>query len=188
MRTGIFGGRFDPIHIGHLILARDVLEHANLDRILFLLSYSPPHKKVSLDFDSRLQLLEVALSSYEKFEACTIEKDLALHKSYTVEILKALKERLNEDELFFIMGEDQFLKLDTWYKPEELFKLSNVVVLKRHEGEQKTRYSEKVMYINQRIVEISSTEIRERIKKGLPITCFVPQSVEQIIKEKGFYL
>lgn len=187
MRIGIFGGRFDPVHIGHLILAQDVLEHAHLDKILFLLSYSPPHKEVSLSFENRLLLLKTALTPFKKFEVCTIERELALEKSYTVRVLEVLKKRFYKDELFFIMGEDQFINLNTWYKPHKLFELSKVIVLKRHEGEIKTYLSDRVLYVNRRIVEVSSTEIRERIKNGLPITCLVPSEVETLIKEKGFY-
>ncbi len=187
MKIGIFGGRFDPVHIGHLILAQDVIERTGLDKILFLLSYSPPHKDVSLSFENRHLLLQAALSSFERFEICTIEKDLALEKSYTVKILSALKKNYPDDELFFIMGEDQFERLNTWYMPEKLFELSKVIVLKRHEGKVTSPFSEKVMYVNKRIIEISSTEIRERIKRGLSITCMVPFEVERLIKEKGFY-
>ncbi len=188
MRIGIFGGRFDPIHIGHLILAQDVLEEAKLDKILFVLSYSPPHKEVSLSFENRLLLLKEAISRYSKFEVSTIERELALEKSFTVKILESLKIRMPGYEFFFIMGEDQFIHLDTWYQPEKLFELASIIVLKRYDRDIRTPFSEKVLYINRRIIEISSTEIRTRIKKGLPITYLVPREVEKIIKEKRFYL
>jgi len=187
LKVGIFGGRFDPVHIGHLILARDVLEHLKLDKILFLLSYTPPHKEVSLSFENRLKLLRAALLSEPYFEVCTIEKDIGLKKSYTALVLEKLAESMPGNKLYFIMGEDQFAKLNTWYMPEKIFKIANVVVLKRHEEELKTTYLERVFYVNRRIIEISSTEIRERIKKGLCIRHLVPEKVAEIIISEKLY-
>ncbi len=187
MKVGIFGGRFDPVHIGHLILARDVLEHLNLDRILFLLSYTPPHKEVSLSFEMRLKLLKAALSMEPSFDVCTIERDLGLEKSYTALVLKELSKSMRTDSLYFIMGEDQFLKLHSWYMPEKIFEIANVVVLKRHEKDIKTDFSGRVQYVNRRIIEISSTEIRERLKRGLSIKHLVPHEVEKIILSENLY-
>ena len=187
MKVGIFGGRFDPVHIGHIILARDVLEHLGLDNILFLLSSSPPHKEVSLSFESRLKLLEAAISPDPAFKVCTIEKELGLRKSYTALVLEKLYEIMPNDELYFIMGEDQFIKLDTWYMPEKIFEIARVVVLKRHEEEIKTAFSDRILYVNKRIIEVSSTEIRNRLKKGLPIRHLVPERVAEIIDTYNLY-
>lgn len=187
MKVGIFGGRFDPIHIGHLILARDVAEHVGLDKVLFLLSYTPPHKEVSLSFDNRLRLLKAALDSEPDFEACTIERELALKKSYTAIVLEKLSQTMPQDNLFFIVGEDQFEKFNRWYKPKKIFQIAHVVVLKRHERGTTTSFLSNVLYVNKRIIEISSTEIRDRIKKGLPIHHLVPHNVAKIIEAEKFY-
>ena len=187
MKIGVFGGRFDPVHIGHLILAQDVLEHAKLDKILFLLSYSPPHKNAILSYENRLKLLDAALEKEAFFETCTIEKTLNLKKAYTAIVLEELSKKMPHDDLYFIMGEDQFMNLSSWYMPHKIFEFARVIVLKRYKGKMQSDFSDDVLYVNRRIIEISSTEIRERIKKGLPITYLVPQKVEEIIKREGFY-
>ncbi len=187
MKLGIIGGRFDPVHIGHLILANDVMDNLSLDRIIFMLSYTPPHKETFLDFNSRYELLKRALSDYEQLEASDFERKIKLPTSYTALVLDEYKKRFPERDLYFILGEDQFLDIDNWYKPEILFDKAQIVVLKRNENKIKSSYLSRVLFVNRRIIEISSTEIRNRIKRGLSITNFVPKAVEQIIVERRFY-
>jgi len=191
-KIGVFGGRFDPPHIGHLLAAIDTKERLLLKKIVFLVSYKPPHKKAFAPFTDRLKMTELAVSRYEGFEASGIEEKLTTEKSYTVPVLKELKRMWGNKKIYFIMGEDQFHSIESWYNYKELFEIVEVVVLSRP-GESKKRpmiersLIEKVEFVNQREIEISSSEIRERVRKGLPISFFVPPEVEDYIKKKGLY-
>jgi len=178
-RVGVFGGRFDPIHLGHLIVAQDVAEKLSLEKILFLVSYRPPHKATFTPFRHRFRMVQLATMNNPLFKASDFEKRLNLVKSYTVEVLsEMLKTELKGKSVFFMMGTDQFLSMETgWYKPEKLFELARVVVLKRpcsaHIKPTMSKFAEKALFINQRQIELSSTEIRDRLRKGLTIKYLV---------------
>lgn len=190
-RIGIFGGRFDPIHIGHLIVAQDLLDRVGLEKVLFLVSHNPPHKSVEAPFQDRYRMVQLAISSNPKFEVTDIEWRLNLKKSYTVLVLKELKKDYPDSEFYFIMGYDQFIKLPTWYKVGELFKLAKLIVLQRlteKNGDETLPYKEGVLFIRQRIVEISSTEIRERLRMGKSVKYLLPESVHEYIKRKKLYV
>ena len=190
MRIGILGGRFDPIHIGHLIVAQDVAEILRLDRILFLVSHNPPHKGVLTSFEDRLRMVQLAVQNNPRFEASDFERKLNLPRSYTVQVLEALRKTLPANiTLFFIMGEDQFATLDTWYQPDRLFHLAQVVVMRRPgtRGEPPPLFQKRVIYTRQRLIEISSSEIRRRVKAGQSITYLVPREVELYIRRRGLY-
>ena len=187
-KIGIFGGRFDPVHMGHLILAQDVQEALKLDKVIFLVSYHPPHRNTVAPFEARYKMVKLAVQGNPYFEASDFEKKLNLPKAYTVEVLKKLKE-LEKAEFYFIMGADQFNSLESWYHPEELVQMANLVVLKRPAISLKTsRFSREVIFLDERLIEISSTEIRERIQKGLPLRYLLPETVERYIKENSLYI
>jgi nicotinate-nucleotide adenylyltransferase len=190
-RLGVIGGRFDPIHNGHLILAQDVMETLDLEEVLFILSYHPPHKAVGTSFSDRWRMLELALSGVEKLRASDVERRLDLEKSYTVPVLEAVKSEEGDCELHFLLGSDQFGEIHKWYDPQRLGRLARIVVLKRPGGH--PRYPEienivpDVFYFDQRSIDISSSEIRERVKQGHSIHFFVPEAVEHYIIESGLY-
>ncbi len=192
-RVGIFGGRFDPIHIGHLIVAQDVAERLGLDRVVFLVSYRPPHKATFTPFKHRFKMVQIATMSNPLFEASDFEKQLNLVKSYTVEVIKEMsKTVLKGKSLFFLMGTDQFLSMETgWYRPELLFDMAKVVVLRRpcppHVQPTMSKFAERAIFVNQRQIELSSTEIRQRVRDGLPIKYLVPEGVEHYIHRNGLY-
>ena len=132
-RIGIFGGTFNPIHQGHLRIAGEVLEQLSLDRVIFMPSGEPPHKKDSdvVTPDHRLEMVRLAVRSHEKFEVSTLEVDRK-GPSYSVDTVKELRSLLGrETELFFIVGIDAFLDVMTWKRPEELFSLCHFVVISR---------------------------------------------------------
>lgn len=132
MRIGIFGGTFNPIHNGHLYIAEAVREKLDLNRILFIPSGNPPHKKEEEipPAKHRLEMTRMALVGHPAFELCEIEVNRP-GKSYSVETLLELKRLYPHDRLFFIIGTDAFSDLPTWRDPERLFSLSDFVVVTR---------------------------------------------------------
>lgn len=193
MKIGIFGGRFDPIHIGHILILQDIVENFDLEKIIFLVNYKAPHKQSFAKFEDRYQMVKMSISRYKFFEISDYEKKLNLEKSYTYEVLRRfLKENFLENkEIFFIMGSDEYKKFNTWYKWEKLLELTKFIVLKRpREGLSKnTEWFKKgtFLFFKKRIIDISSSEIRRRIKEGKSIKYMVPDCVERYIYEKGLY-
>jgi nicotinate-nucleotide adenylyltransferase len=186
-KIGIFGGAFDPIHIGHIILAQDVWENVKLDKIIFLVNYKPPHKETYASFDDRFNMVKLATSGFEYFEASDFEAVENIVPSYTVNVLEKLKEKLNEAEFYLIIGADQYQALPSWYNYNRLLEMVNFIVLKRPGWELKPIFSEKVIFLDERLIDISSTEIRERVKQGKSIRFFVPERVSDYILKKGLY-
>src|SRR5579884_1201978 len=132
MRIGLLGGTFNPIHNGHLYIAEAVQKKLNLDRILFIPSGRPPHKKEQEipPAEHRLEMTRLALLNYPEFELCDIEVKRP-GKSYSVETVSELTRRNPNDRLFFIIGADAFLDLPTWTEPERLLSLCDFIVISR---------------------------------------------------------
>ena len=190
-KIGIFGGRFDPIHNGHLIVAQDLLDKFSLEKIIFLISYNPPHKDVETLFHHRYKMAKLATYGNSYFEVSDFERKLNLEKSYTVLVLEALKKKLPHRDFYFIMGYDQFLQLSTWYNVEKFLELARPIVLRRGVEDKKfvsSPYSSRVIFITQRIIEISSTEIRQRVKEGKSIKYLVPEAVIEYIEKEKLYI
>jgi nicotinate-nucleotide adenylyltransferase len=167
MAVGIYGGTFDPVHVGHIITAQRVLEKRKLDKIIFIPAYISPLKtdKKYAPPEHRLNMLKLGLEETDNF----ITSDIELKRkniSYTIDTLKELKKTYDEIEL--IIGYDNLLVFHKWHKPDEILELCKLVVLHRK-------------------VEISSTEIRERIENNLPIDFLVPLKVKEYIYNNGLY-
>ena len=184
IRVGIFGGTFDPIHNGHLITAQAVKELRNLDKIIFIPSYISPHKKdITTSFpEHRINMLKLSIEGIPYFDWTDYEiKKRGV--SYTIDTLKELNKDYQEIEL--IIGEDNISTFDTWKSPEEIIKLATLVVLRRNINNvdgSKNEYFKKSVLLKTPVIEISSTVIRERVKKGLPINFLVPHKVLKYIK------
>ncbi|MDI6850640.1 MAG: nicotinate (nicotinamide) nucleotide adenylyltransferase [bacterium] len=187
-KIGIFGGAFDPVHVGHVILARDVWENVELDKILFLVNYKPPHKEVYAPFEDRFNMVKLAVEGVEYFEASDFEAIENIVPSYTVNVLERLKDKLKDAEFFLILGADQYQALPSWYNYKRLFEMVNFIVLKRPNCSLKAINTEKVIFLDERLIDISSTEIRERIRQGKSIRYLVPEAVSHYIIERGLYL
>jgi len=188
MKVGVFGGRFDPVHIGHLIVASDVRERLGLDRVAFMPSWNPPHKPAEAPWDDRLRMLQLALEGVDWAELWTVERELNLPKSYTVDVLTEVKRRRPEAELYFFLGTDEFANLPSWHEPERLFELARVVVLTRAiKTPFHHRFVERALFVPNRVIEVSSSEIRERVRRGLSIRFLVPEPVRLYILERGLY-
>lgn len=189
MKLGIFGGTFDPPHIGHLIVAQDAWAALRLDRLLFMLANVPPHKRgrVAAPAAARLALLEAAVAGDPRFEASDLELRRA-GTSYTVDTLRELHAQFPAAELFFLMGVDQFRDLHTWREPEAIARLATVVVLSRT-GVEVAQPRLDVRHITLPVtrIDISATEVRRRVSAGEPIRYLVPPAVEAIIEREGLY-
>jgi nicotinate-nucleotide adenylyltransferase len=186
--VGILGGTFDPIHTGHLITASVVKEIRNLDKIIFIPAFISPLKtgKNHSDGIHRLKMLNLAIKDINGFESSDIELKRS-SVSFTIDTITELKSIYENIEL--IIGYDNLLVFEKWKNPDEILKSVNVVVLKRitDSGIKSNRYFDKVSFVNTPVIEISSTEIRRRVKNNLPINFFVPGSVNEYINKHKLY-
>ena len=188
-RLGILGGTFDPVHCGHLLLARHVLEALHLDRVLFVPAAEPPHKTEALTAsDHRWRMVRAAVEGHDRLEA----SDLELRRpgvSYTVDTLRRLRGERPRDELFLIIGADNVPELDGWHDPEGILELAAVVAGSRVEAGDLPggAFEARIERVETPIFDISSTEIRRRVRAGLPVRCLVPEAVEGYISDHGLY-
>jgi nicotinate-nucleotide adenylyltransferase len=193
MKIGILGGSFNPVHIGHLLVAEDIIEKLKLDKIIFIPAYDPPHKKNLLNFERRWQMLKMAIAKNPLFELSGIEKQRS-GKSFTIDTLRELKKQYPKDKLFFIMGTDQFAELSTWKEPDKLFQLAEIIVMRRPGFELK-KYPKRVAAKEKSVtlldviqIDIASAEIRYRIKNNLSIRYMLPEPVLHYIIRNRLYL
>ena len=188
--VGIFGGTFDPVHLGHLITAQAVREVRKLEKIIFIPAFISPHKtdiKI-LDAQHRLNMLKLSLRKSEYFEFSDIEikKEMI---SYSIETIKELKKSYNNLEL--IIGYDNIFDFKMWKEPDEILKLVKLIVLKRKssiEPDYKDKYYQSAVFVETPTVEISSSEIRSRVSKGMPVKYLVTDEVRNYIIEHKLYM
>jgi len=187
--VGIFGGSFDPPHIGHLIAAQSVLEIRKLSKIIFIPNGISPNKNYQrgASAQDRLNMLKISIEEIPYFEYSDIEiKNPEV--SYTINTLRMLRSLYEELEL--IIGYDNLLEFSTWKEPEEIIKCAKLAVLKRNtitESEVKDKYYNTAVFVDTPVIEISSTEIRKRIKNGLPINYLVADKVKEYIYKFNLY-
>jgi nicotinate-nucleotide adenylyltransferase len=188
-KIGIFGGTFDPIHMGHLITAQSVREIRELDKIIFIPAYISPHKteaKAS-STEHRINMIKRAIEDVPFFDCSDIEiKKGGI--SYTVDTLRELKKIYYEIE--FIIGYDNIFSFNKWKDPDEILKLAKIIVLKRKSSLPPTyedKYYHQAIFVQTRGIEISATDIRERVKNGQPVHFLVPQKVKEYIYEQNLY-
>lgn len=185
MKIGVFGGSFDPIHLGHLIIAQYVLEKENLDKIIFIPVGKPCHREDNLlSNELRYEMLKVAIKDNPKFEISDIEMK-ADKTSYTIDTFRELKKIYLNDDLYEIIGEDSAVYIDTWKEIDELVKIAKFLVLKRPGYNYEGKYN--LTLIDSPEIQISATEIRDRIKIGKDIKYFVTDEVLKFIKSNNLY-
>ncbi|MCL2566464.1 MAG: nicotinate-nucleotide adenylyltransferase [Defluviitaleaceae bacterium] len=195
----LFGGSFDPIHLGHLHLAEIVREEFDLSEIIFMPSGLPPHKKLSsaVSNEQRYEMAVLATRANPRFKVSRLELDRGGH-TYTVDTLMALKNQMSmEINIYFIVGADSLIKMHTWKEPEKLFKLCRIIVISRpgisDERIETVRigfvekYGAKIHLLKKRTYPISSTEIRRLASKGSSIRYFVSEEVYEYIREYNLY-
>lgn len=192
-KIGLFFGSFNPIHIGHLILANYILEKSDMEELWFVVSPQNPFKdKKSLLADhNRLDMVNLSIKNYPKMRASDVE--FALPKpSYTVDTLTYLHEKFPNNQFSLIMGEDNLEGLHKWKNADVLIKNHQIIVYPRlFEGEKKNNdyisESENIILINAPIIELSATDIRNMIKEGKNVRPMLPPEVFEYLDGSNFY-
>lgn len=213
-RVGIFGGTFDPIHCGHLRAAEEVCRACGLDELFFMPAAVPPHKQdVRIGSAAqRLKMIELAIRGKEKFHCSTYELDKG-GTSYSIDTLAEFREKISHD-LYFIIGWDAFCEISTWKDYRRLFEVSHFVVMSRsgndslwsddgsmdvfpvairadfcyeNEGVYRHRSGRRIYFHSVTRLDISSSMIRRERRGGYPITCLVPDTVNDYILERDLY-
>jgi len=199
LKIGICGGTFDPIHYGHLMIAEYMRDSFKLDKVIFIPAGNPPHKKLS-DIscaETRYEMVKLATLSNPYFEVSRIEIDRE-GITYTIDTLNKIIELYNnKTELYFITGADVIKEIKTWKKYDEIFKVCEFITALRpdfidQEFYKATEYYNKVYnakinIVNVPLMQISSTDIRQRIKNGNSVKYLLPESVEEYILNNGLY-
>ncbi len=195
---GILGGTLDPIHIGHLIIAQAALETLNLDKVFFMPSGYPPHKDKNSITDNfhRENMVKLSVENNDKFEFSDFEMR-RLGIIYTADTLHLIRERKKDINIYFIMGADSLLAIETWHKPDEIFKLCTVVVADRDYSDKKVvekigylenKYKVKIEYIKAPMINVSSSDIRNFVKNNKSIRYLVDEKVERYIINNKLYI
>lgn len=197
MRVGIFGGTFDPVHTGHMIIGEQVMDELGLDRVVFVPGGIPPHKEASsvrASAEDRMALVEAAVAGNGRFSVDRVEID-AGRVMHSVETVQILKGRSPRDEWFFITGADEVSNLLTWKGADQLLE-EVVMVAATRPGYDLSRLDhledglqnfDRIFPVECSRVDISATNIRRRMLQGKSIRYLVPDSVNEIIEEKGLY-
>jgi nicotinate-nucleotide adenylyltransferase len=195
MRLGLYGGTFDPIHLGHLILAEQCRESCGLDRVWLIATGSPPHKSEGrTPVGHRLEMVRIAIAGHPAFAASDIEaKRPGPH--YSVETLEAIGRDHPDDELFFLIGADSLADLPSWREPERVAQLATIVVVNRPGIEEVERDrlpdlgpgSRPSEWVAIPPVGIASSDLRRRLAEGRSVRYMVPRGVEAYIEAHGLY-
>ena len=196
MKIGIFGGAFNPVHNGHISIARQYMKYLELDKIIFIPTCVPPHKSGDdlAPGEDRINMLRCALDC-EEF----VISDLEFHrqgKSYTYDTLQELKKTYKNDELFLIVGSDQYFYFPNWYRAQDILSEVTVVTSAREENEYnallefrgRTPCMQNTVISNLDVFEASSTQIRNMIKSSKDVSNLVPIGVYEYIKEHKLYV
>jgi nicotinate-nucleotide adenylyltransferase len=191
VKIGVFGGTFDPPHIGHLLLAADARDALQLDRLVFVPAGTQPFKAHAPPVASgqdRLEMVRLAVADDANYAVDDAEISRA-GLSYTVDTLQHLSERYRGSKLFLLLGEDTLAGFGKWREPERIRELASLAVMTRAgaAGEAIGEIGEAVVQVSTRRIDVSSTEIRDRLRKGKTIKGFVPESVERFIDARGLY-
>lgn len=209
MKVGIMGGTFDPIHNGHLLIARAACSQFGLDEVWFMPNGNPPHKlltEIGSDAVHRTQMVRLAIGGYDRFRLESCEADRK-EVSCSYKTMEHLKKAHPEDEFFFIIGADSLFSIEKWVHPEKLFNMCTILAAyrdgKEPAGEERelavkeemaaqagylrNKYGARIEMIRSRPFHVSSSELRQRIRCKKDIHGLVPEKVEKYIAEEGLY-
>jgi nicotinate-nucleotide adenylyltransferase len=192
----MLGGAFNPPHIGHLALAQEAYARLGLDEVLLVPMARAPHREIEPEPgpEVRLRLVELAVQGDVRLSACPLEVDRG-GRSYTVDTLRALRDRAPADERVLLLGGDAAAGLPSWREPEEVLRLCTVAVAERERWERdRVREAldgldggERVEFFDMPRLDVSSSLVRRRAAEGLPVRYFVPDLVAEEIAERGLY-
>jgi len=190
------GGTFDPVHNGHLAVAQMARERFSLDRVLFIPNREPPHKKpyAVSPAEARYEMVEMAIAGHDGFEASRMELDRPA-PSYTIDTMRELRRQFGGDaQLYFISGADAVAEILTWKQPTQIVKLCELIAATRPGADLGSlgkvvgpEIMEHVHRMEWPGMNVSSTMVRERVSKGLPVSDLTPPAVAAYILEKGLY-
>ncbi len=196
-RIGIFGGTFDPPHLGHLILAKEAEDQLLLERVLWVLTPDPPHKpdRNISPLEARLEMVQAAIDDEPGFELSRVDIERP-GPHYAVDTVRLLVERHPQAELIYLIGGDSLHDLPTWRNPQELVQACDRLGVMRRPGDTIDLdalkriipgLEERVCWIDAPLLEISSSEIRQRVHDGRAYRYYVPSAVYLLIKQLGLY-
>lgn len=196
-KYGIFGGSFNPIHYGHLMICEYIKEEMGLDKVIFIPTGNPPHKDLGVSAEDRYEMVKLAISPNPDFEISDIETT-RINLSYTVDTIRELKKIYKEEKLYFLIGLDSLFQLKTWKKIGDLSQEIEFVValrpgyidkedINREIDFLRENFGTKINLIKTPLYEISSTDLRDRIHEGKSLRYLIPKKVLDYIEESGFY-
>ena len=196
MKFAIIGGTFNPIHIGHLIIAERAYLEFNLDKVIFMPAGNPPHKsnKNVIDKNHRINMLKTVINDNDHFDLCLWEINNK-GKSYTVKTINHFKEKYDVDKVNLIIGTDSLAQIFNWYQPEYVLSNSNLIVAKRNgysyseimKDQRLRKFQDNISLIDNSLIEISSSMIREYVKENKSIRYLTPDSIIEYIKNNKLY-
>jgi len=190
-RIGIWGGAFDPIHVGHLILAQEAVDACQLDQLVWIPCGDPPHKAGPIASGAdRARMIELAIEGTEAFDLSSAEIDRQ-GKSYTARTLEKVRADIDyADQLFLLIGADNAVDFGNWLEPDRVLELARVVVFSRPGvllADIPPRYRGEMRFLDTPMFEVSSTAIRKRLTERVSIRHWVPESVRLFIQRNRLY-
>jgi nicotinate-nucleotide adenylyltransferase len=200
MRVGVFGGTFDPVHLGHLILAEQCREQGRLDQVWFVPAPRPPHKheRALTRFDQRVEMIQLAIAGQPAFRVEEIEKERS-GPSYTVETVAELRRRHPADDFYLLLGSDTLAEIHTWYDPARLLSMVGLLVMTRPGYPTRTTEQMRealglpesapvpIEVVDSPLIDIASRDLRARAASGRSLRYLVPRAIEVYIGEKRLY-
>lgn len=186
-KVGVLGGTFDPVHLGHLVVAQEVHQQLKLDRTVLVPAGEPPHRSGTpvTPASIRLRMLRAAIADDDRFAVSTFEVDRP-GPSYTVDTLERMRLEWPEAGLYLVIGSDQWQRFHTWRSPERIAEMATLVVVGRN-GEAGTEMELPHVRMEVPRIDVSSSGIRERVRAGESIRFLVPDSVCRIIEGESLY-
>ena len=189
MRLGLFGGRFDPVHVGHLMVAQCALDALRLDALWFIPAKTPPHKEAVASAEKRYEMLLLATNTHPEFSVSRLEIE-RVGASYTYDTVSEIRARRPEDELFFITGVDAYAGIASWHRARELVSSVSVVAVSRPGSaldEVEPYFKERVRILDTPLWEVSSTDIRRRLAQSESVRYLIPEPVESYLAKNPLY-
>ncbi|MGN0531853.1 MAG: nicotinate (nicotinamide) nucleotide adenylyltransferase [Eubacterium sp.] len=197
MNIGIFGGAFNPVHNGHIALAKHYIQSLNLDKLILIPTADPPHKSGDnlVDGIHRVAMLQLATADIDCCTVSTIELERK-GKSYSYDTICRLKQLYPNDKMYMIIGSDQYFYFQNWYRADDILDMVTVVTAAREDNEYAGLIEYRALHPNMKnsivsnfdVLQVSSTQIRDRMAAGESIDDLVPYSVKEYIKEHGLYV